>query len=176
MVFKRLSFEKLDDVASYVERFIMIVAYATLMAIVGFETLRRIFFQSNWLAGPDVALYAFVWLAWFAMAHNIHNDAHLSFTEFRDRLKPKVRRVFELFDCLLWIVAGIIVISTAWELVERQLAFNQTIFGTDIPVAVGTLAVPVGWAFSMFRIVQRIYRILYRHEDFHVTHVVRELS
>lgn len=170
-MFKRFSYEKVDDAVSSVERFIIIVAYATLLAIIGFETLRRIFFHSNWLAGPEVAMYAFVWLTWFAMAHNIHNDTHLSFTEFRNRLKPKVRRLFELFDCMLWIVAGIIVISTSWVLIERQWAFYQTIIGTNIPVAIGTLAVPMGWAFSMFRIVQRMYRILYRHEDIHVTPV-----
>ncbi|MFU8866210.1 MAG: TRAP transporter small permease [Rhodobacterales bacterium] len=168
-------YERSDLIVTRVESFVMIAAYSVLMAIIGFETLRRVFFQSNWLAGPDVALYAFVWLAWFAMAHNIHNDTHLSFTEFRERMPLKLRRAFEIFDCLLWIGAGIIVIYTTWGLIERQLMFNQKIFGTSIPVAVGSLAVPAGWGFSMLRILQRLYRIIWRHEDFHADHVVREL-
>jgi hypothetical protein len=53
--------------------------------------------------------------------------------------------------------------------------FGQKIFGTDIPVVVGSLAVPMGWGFSMLRIFQRLYRIFWRREDFHADHVVREL-
>lgn len=168
-------YERFDYIVTRTESFVMIAAYSVLMAIIGFETLRRVFFQSNWLAGPDVALYAFVWLSWFAMAHNIHNNTHLSFTEFRERFPLNVRRAFEVFDCLLWIGAGMIVIYTAWDLIERQFMFNQKIFGTNIPVAAGSLAVPAGWGFSMLRILQRLYRILWRHEDFHADHVVREL-
>jgi hypothetical protein len=97
------AYDRLDRIVTRVESFVMIFAYAVLMAIIGFETLRRIIFSTNWLAGPDVALYAFVWLAWFAMAHNIHNDTHLSFTEFRERFPSGVRRAFEVFDCLLWL-------------------------------------------------------------------------
>lgn len=168
-------YESSDLIVTRIESFVMIAAYSVLMAIIGFETLRRIFFQSNWLAGPDVALYAFVWLSWFAMAHNIHNNTHLSFTEFRERMPLNVRRAFEIFDCLLWLGAGTIVIYTAWDLIDRQFMFNQKIFGTSIPVAAGSLAVPAGWGFSMLRILQRLYRILWRHEDFHADHVVREL-
>lgn len=169
------AYDRLDRIVTRVESFVMIFAYAVLMAIIGFETLRRIIFHSNWLAGPDVALYAFVWLAWFAMAHNIHNDTHLSFTEFRERFPPAVRRGFEVFDCVLWLGAGTIVIYTTWGLIDRQLMFGQKIFGTNIPVVVGSLAVPLGWGFSMLRIIQRLYRIFWRSEDFHADHVVREL-
>lgn len=169
------AYDRLDRIVTRVESFVMIFAYAVLMAIIGFETLRRIIFSSNWLAGPDVALYAFVWLAWFAMAHNIHNDTHLSFTEFRERFPPGIRRAFEVLDCLLWLGAGTIVIYTTWGLIDRQLMFGQKIFGTDIPVVVGSLAVPMGWGFSMLRIFQRLYRIFWRREDFHADHVVREL-
>lgn len=170
----RLHYERLDKIITGAESTVMIVAYATLLGIIGFETLRRIFFQSNWLTGPDVALYAFVWLSWFAMAHNIHNNTHLSFTEFRERFPSRIRQGFEIFDCLLWIAAGVIVIVTAWELVSRQIAFNQKIFGTSIPVVVGSLAVPVGWGFSMLRILQRLYRIVWLREDFAADHVLRE--
>jgi TRAP-type C4-dicarboxylate transport system permease small subunit len=76
---------------------------------------------------------------------------------------------------VLWLGAGTIVIYTTWGLIDRQLMFGQKIFGTDIPVVVGSLAVPMGWGFSMLRIFQRLYRIFWRREDFHADHVVREL-
>lgn len=159
---------RLDAVITRVETTVMITAYTVLVAIIGLETLRRVFFGTSWLAGPEVALYAFVWLSWFAMAHNIHNNWHLSFTEFRERFPIRVRRWFEVLDCALWLIAGVIVIYTTWGLIDRQIMFNQKIFGTNIPVFVGSLAVPIGWGFSMLRIFQRLYRILWRKENFDV--------
>ncbi|MCV0370197.1 TRAP transporter small permease subunit [Filomicrobium sp.] len=168
-------FRKIDSVVTFVENSIMLVSYATLIAIIGFETIRRVFWGSNWLAGPDIALYAFVWLSWFAMAHNIHNNAHLSFTEFRERFPPKIRACAEVFDCLLWLGLAGIVIVTSWGVVERQIAFHQTIFGTNIPLAVGSLAIPVAWGFTVIRILQRLYRILFQREEHHTVHVPPEL-
>jgi TRAP-type C4-dicarboxylate transport system permease small subunit len=45
--------------------------------------------------------------------------------------------------------------------VENQIKMGQTVFGTPIPMAVASLAVPVGWAFSMLRILQRAAMVLF---------------
>ena len=33
--------------------------------------------------------------------------------------------------------------------------FNQQIFGTEIPMSAISIAVPIGWAFTMIRVAQK---------------------
>ena len=148
-----------DRVLTGIEDGIILVSYAILICLVGFEVVRRLITGEQWLAGPEVALYAFIWLSWFAMVHNINRDVHLAFSEFRERFPPRVRASFETLDCLLWIGLGCILIWTSWAVVERNIQFKQVVFGTDVPLWVASLAIPVAWSFTMVRVLQRLVRI-----------------
>jgi TRAP-type C4-dicarboxylate transport system permease small subunit len=145
----------LDRVTTRTENAVILTSYATLILLIGVETIRRAITGQQAVWGPDVALYAFVWLSWFSMAKHGRYGTHLAFGELRARLPQAAQRGLELLDCLLWLVVGAIVIYTSYGIVQKQVAMGQTVFGTPIPVALASLAVPVGWAFCMGRIVQR---------------------
>jgi C4-dicarboxylate transporter DctQ subunit len=148
-----------DRLLTRIEDSVILVSYSILICLVGFEVVRRLITGEQWLAGPEVALYAFIWLSWFAMVHNISRDVHLAFSEFRDRFPPRIRAAFESFDCLLWIGLGCILIWTSWAVVERNIQYKQVVFGTDVPLWVASVAIPVAWSFTMVRVVQRLVRI-----------------
>ena len=149
-----------DDLITTVEKSVMLAAYITIILVVGLETIRRMLtgMQASW--GPEVAMGAFVWLSWFAMASGVRTGAHLSFTTLRDRMPRRLRQAMEVFDCLLWFVLGIVVIAVSWDVVELNERFNQKIFGTDIPMAAISIAVPLGWSFTMIRVAQQLGRVL----------------
>lgn len=163
-----------DRVLTRIEDGVILVSYAILICLVGFEVVRRLVTGEQWLAGPEVALYAFIWLSWFAMVHNINRDVHLAFSEFRDRFPPRIRAAFESLDCLLWIGLGCILIWTSWSVVERNIQFKQVVFGTDVPMWVASVAVPVAWSFTMVRVVQRLVRILATGKAAATSHVPEE--
>lgn len=151
----------LDRAMTRVESGVIIGSYAVLIVLIGVETLRRAVTGEQAVWGPEVALYAFVWLSWFAMAKHGRFGTHLAFTGFRLRMPQTAQRGLELLDCVLWLALGAIIIGTSYSVVMTQLAMGQTVFGTSIPVAVASLAVPVGWAFSMVRIMQRVGMVLF---------------
>lgn len=151
----------LDRVLGRIENGVILASYVTLILVVGVETLRRAVTGAQEVWGPEVALYAFVWLSWFSMAKHGRFGTHLAFTELRQRLPQNAQRFLELIDCALWITVGIIVIVTSWGVVENQIKMGQTVFGTSIPLAAASLAVPAGWAFSMVRILQRAAMVLF---------------
>lgn len=137
------------------------MSYSTLILIVGVETVRRAITGQQAVWGPEVALYAFVWLSWFSMAKHGHHGTHLAFNELRNRLPDNGQRALELLDCALWLVIGVIIIVTSWGVVSNQIGIGQTVFGTSIPLAAASLAVPVGWAFCMLRVVQRALLVVF---------------
>lgn len=151
----------IDRLLARVENGVILVSYVTLIVIVGVETLRRALTGEQEVWGPEIALYAFVWLSWFSMAKHGRFGTHLAFSELRQRLPQNVQRALELIDCMLWLGVGAIIIVTSWGVVENQIKMGQTVFGTPIPLAAASLAVPVGWAFSMVRILQRASMVLF---------------
>ena len=152
--------QRFDDLISWVEKAIMLAAYITIILVVGLETIRRMITgeQASW--GPEIAMGAFVWLSWFAMAAGVKQGTHLNFTTFRDRMPGGVRKAMEVFDCLLWFVVGGVVMYASWDVVILNERFNQQIFGTEIPLAAISIAVPLGWGFTMVRVFQQMIRVL----------------
>ena len=151
---------RFDVVVTAIEKAVMLVAYLVIILVVGLETIRRMITgeQASW--GPEVAMGAFVWLSWFAMASGVPTGAHLSFSTLRDRMPRRLRQGMEIFDCLLWFALGIVIISVSWDVVVLNERFNQKIFGTSIPVATISIAVPLGWGFTMIRVAQHLVRVL----------------
>ncbi len=152
---------RLDRLLTQLENGVILTSYSTLILIIGVETIRRSITGSQEVWGPEVALYAFVWLSWFSMAKHSRFGTHLAFSEVRLKFPESVQRFLELLDCVFWLVVGIIIIVTSYSVVQKQIAMGQTVFGTPIPLAAASLAVPVGWGFSMLRIIQRGWMVVF---------------
>ena len=167
--------EQFDKVVTTIENGVMLASYITLIVLVGVEALRRMITTEQAAWGPEISLYAFVWLTWFAMSSNINTGLHLAFDEYRDRFPWPVRAFFESLDCILWLVLGIVIISVSTGIVQNNIRFEQVVFGTDIPLWMATVAVPVGWAFSMIRVLQKFWSIC-NGERKKVVHQVRDHS
>lgn len=152
--------QRFDSIITWIENAIMLISYLTIILVVGLETIRRIITgeQASW--GPEVAMGAFVWMSWFAMSSGVKARTHLSFITFRERMPYRMRQAFELFDCLLWVGLGLVVMWASWDVVMLNERFNQVIFGTEIPLAVISIAVPIGWAFTMVRVLQHAAQVL----------------
>jgi C4-dicarboxylate transporter DctQ subunit len=53
-----------------------------------------------------------------------------------------------------------VVITTSYNVVLNDLRLGRNVFGTDIPMALASAAVPLGWSFSMMRILQILVALL----------------
>ncbi len=156
MIMKQL----FDKLITAIEDAVMLFSYVTLIVLVGIEALRRMVTAEQAAWGPEIALYAFVWLTWFSMSSNIRNRRHLSFDELRRRMPASLRTGLEIVDCLLWLGLGVIIIHASTGIVGNNLRMEQVVFGTEIPLWAATVAVPIGWGFSMIRILQELWDLL----------------
>lgn len=67
-----------------------------------------------------------------------------------------------------WIIASA-------GIVQNNIRFEQVVFGTEIPLWAATVAVPIGWAFSMIRVLQKFWCIC-NGERKKIVHQVRDHS
>jgi len=151
---------RFDRWLTNIENAVMLVSYSLLILVVGGETLRRIVTREQAAWGPEIALYAFVWLSWFAMSSNTRLGRHLAFTEFREMMPERLKRCFAVFDCLLWFTIGGIIMYTSIQVVQTNIRLGQVVFGTQIPLWAASIAVPLGWGFTMLRVAQKLQQLL----------------
>jgi len=165
---------RFDQILTWCEEVVMVVSYMALIFLVGLEAIRRIAFAQQAAWGPEVALFAFIWLSWFAMSNGIRRGTHLAFTEFRQKLPRIFRDALELLDCVLWLVIGAVVIYASMSVVEMNLRFNQVIFGTQVPLVVASVSIPLAWTFALLRVFQKAYWICTHDRSRSTTVAVRE--
>ena len=154
----------IDQTLTWIEEKVIVVSYTALIGIVGLETIRRFVTRQQAAWGPEVAIFAFIWLSWFAVSRNIAEQKHLAFHAIRARLPLQVRLWLEQLDCLLWLTLSAIIVWGSIDVIAMNLRFDQVIFGTDIPLAVASAAVPVAWVLCSVRALQR-WRAIVRGED-----------
>lgn len=155
----------IDRVLLKIENTVMILSYVALILLVGGETVRRAIFQEQAPWGPEIAMYAFIWLSWFAMARHCRYGTNLGFTKIRNGLPRSVRKLLEVIDAILWLIIGTLVLWSTGKIISTNLIVGQVIFGTSLPIWVMNIAVPLGWAFSMVRIIQRLWLVLFRWQQ-----------
>ena len=106
-------------------------------------------------------MYSFIWLSWFAMARHCRYGTNLGFTKIRNSLPAPARRVLEVIDAILWLAIGSVVFWSTAELISSNFVTEQMVMGTPIPHG-SSIWGTLGWAFSMLRIVQRLWLVLFQ--------------
>ena len=142
----------LDD---NVERYVMLVLYGFIAAMVGGEAILRYISggQTQW--GATAAIHAFIFLSWVGCAYHVHRRTHIRFDAFRKRLSLNARFLLYVADDLLWLVMAAIVIHYSIGLMEMHRSLGATLEGTDhFPYWIAVAAVPVGWLLISVRAVQ----------------------
>jgi TRAP-type C4-dicarboxylate transport system permease small subunit len=136
------------------EPLVMVSAYAGFTLIVAVEVVRRFVFreQSTW--GAEIAVHLFIWLTWFAAAWGVRNRTHLSFPGVRAKLPRTAQFGLYLFDNVLWLVLGVVVIFGASKMIEMQYMFGSVIQGSSIPMWWSFSVVPLAWSLIFFRVLQ----------------------
>lgn len=140
------------------ERYIILVAYSTCAGIIFFEVGRRFLLgeQTSW--STTIPAYMFVWLTWPGAAYGIKVRAHLSFSDFRQRLPRHAQYLLMQLDYLLLIAFGCVAVYYSIDLINTQVANGSVVPGTlNIPSWWFYLATPVGWSSLVIRVLQNAY-------------------
>jgi C4-dicarboxylate transporter, DctQ subunit len=151
-----------------VERYVMLVLYVFIAAIVGGEAILRYITGSQTQWGGTGAIHAFIFLSWLGCAYHVRRRSHIRFDAIRNRLSAAGRFVAYLVDDLLWLVMAVIVIYYSIGLVQMHMSLGATLEGTDhFPYWIAVAAVPVGWALIVIRALQDVALLVdeYRRGD-----------
>jgi TRAP-type C4-dicarboxylate transport system permease small subunit len=113
------------------ERGIAVTTYLIIAAIICWGVLDRFVFSSQWSGSTTVPPFLFMVMAWFACSYNVRLRTHLSFSEFRSKMKPTGQMATLSLDAALWFVFCWIAITTSLRFTALSADNFQLVDGVD---------------------------------------------
>jgi len=146
--------KKLDD---DFERWFMLFFYYYIVAVVFIEVIRRFVLNYSSVWGEETARYAFVYLVWIGAAAAIKERSHIRIDVIFHLVPKNFVRYFYIFGELVTLFFACIAIYYSTESVLSSIRFDSLTSGLRINQAWFTVAVPIGFALIIIRLLQRIY-------------------
>ncbi len=143
------------------ERWALLVLYVMLVATMAVEVLRREIFSFSSIWGEEIVRYSFIYLAWIGAAAAVKDRAHIRIDVILHYLSPRMKALFYIFGDLVMLVVAIIAVYWSFETVAVSWKFGSVSHGLRISMVWFLLAVPVGFALMIIRLIQSLLH------DFH---------
>lgn len=142
------------------ERWALLVFYVMLVVTMAVEVLRRELFSYSSIWGEEVVRYSFIYLVWIGAAIAVKDRAHIRIDVLLHYLGPRMKALFYIFGDL--VMFGVAVIALYWSLetVHVSAKFGSVSHGLRVSMVWFLMAVPVGFALMVLRLIQSFLRDL----------------
>lgn len=139
-----------------------VVLYAYIGIVMFVEVISRYVFNRSSAWGEETAVYAFIWLTYLAATGPTRDRSQLNFDWIQSRLPAGLRTASLLLSDACFLLLAVVMVYSSVPGVEDGIRNGLRMKGVDLPMALASLAVPVGWSLIALRVVQRAVRLI-RH-------------
>lgn len=150
--------ETLKRIDRNAERWLLLVFYAMIVAIIASEVVRRFVLSYSSIYGEELARYAFIYLAWIGASAAVRERAHIRIDVILHWLPPRGKATVHLFGDLAALLLAVVILIFSIDPVLTSLKYDAVTHGLRISAAIFRAAVPIGFAMLAFRLLQSIVR------------------
>jgi TRAP-type C4-dicarboxylate transport system permease small subunit len=140
------------------ERWLLLVFYVMLVITMAIEVLRREIFAYSSIWGEEIVRYSFIYLAWIGAAAAVKERAHIRIDVLMHYLGPRLKALLYIFGDLVMFAVAIIALYWSFETVHVSAKFGSVSHGLRISMVWFLMAVPVGFALMIWRLLQSLRR------------------
>lgn len=141
----------------HVEELLLSISLIVLVLIMGLQVFMR-YIMNNSLAWPEeLSRYIFIWFTYIGVSYAIHKGVHLHIDLLFNYVSKSVKKVFETISDILFLLFLVVAIYGGIEVTNSLFASQQTSPGLGLTMAFVYLALPVGSALGVIRIIQSIW-------------------
>jgi len=158
----RLLEKLLDLFNKKIEFWLISVFYSYMIVMIGVEVLRRYFLHAASTWGEETSIYAFIWLTYVGAALRTRRRRHLSIELVRQYMNEKQKFWTYVLSDICFFSLAVVVTYYSFGIFTTNLQYGQKMLGIELPMALATIGVPIGWALIAFRVVERFLAILKR--------------
>ncbi|MDF3414756.1 TRAP transporter small permease subunit [Sulfitobacter sp. M57] len=124
-------FKRLPFMDKHLERGIAVTTYLMIAAIIFWGVIDRFIFSNQWSGSTTVPPFLFMIMAWFGCSYNVRLRTHLSFSEFRTKMRPAGQMAALSLDGALWFGFCWIAITTSLRFTVYSADNFQLVDGVD---------------------------------------------
>lgn len=140
------------------EKWALLVFYVMLVLTMAIEVLRREVFSYSSIWGEEIVRYSFIYLAWIGAAAAVKERAHIRIDVIMHYLGPRMKALLYIFGDLVMFAVAAIALYWSWEAVHVSWKFGSVSHGLRISMVWFLLAVPIGFALMILRLIQSLLR------------------
>ena len=140
------------------ERWALLVFYTLLVVTMAIEVLRREAFAYSSIWGEEVVRYSFIYLAWIGAASAVRERAHIRIDVIFNYVPPRLKSALYILGDLVMLAVAVLAVYWAFETVTVSWTFGSVSHGLRISMVWFLMAVPIGFALMIFRLIQSLIR------------------
>ncbi len=140
------------------ERWLLLTFYVMLVITMAIEVLRREIFSYSSIWGEEIVRYSFIYLAWIGAAAAVRERAHIRIDVVMHYLSPRPKALLYIFGDLVMLFVAVIALYWSFEAVHVSAKFGSVTDGLRISKVWFLMAVPMGFALMIWRLMQSLYR------------------
>ncbi len=140
------------------ERWLLLVFYVMLVITMAIEVLRREIFSYSSIWGEEIVRYSFIYLAWIGASAAVKERAHIRIDVIMHYLGQRPKALLYIFGDLVMFGVAIIALYWSLETVHISWKFGSVTHGLRISNVWFLMAVPLGFALMIWRLLQSLLR------------------
>ncbi len=140
------------------ERWLLLTFYVMLVLTMAVEVIRRELFSYSSIWGEEIVRYSFIYLAWIGAAAAVKERAHIRIDVVMHYLPPRPKALLYIFGDLVMFIVAVIALYWSFETVLVSAKFNSVTHGLRVSQVWFLMAVPLGFALIVWRLLQSFVR------------------
>lgn len=140
------------------ERWLLLCFYVMLVVTMAVEVLRREVFSYSSIWGEEIVRYSFIYLAWIGAAVAVKDRAHIRIDVLMHYVPRRAKALLYVFGDLVMLVVAVIALYWSYETVHVSAKFGSVTDGLRVSKVWFLMAVPVGFALMIWRLLQSLLR------------------
>lgn len=141
-----------------IEKWALLTFYVILVVTMAVEVIRREIFSYSSVWGEEIVRYSFIYLAWIAAAAAVRERAHIRIDVLFHYVPTRVKALLYIFGDLAMLFVAVLAFYWSLETVQVSVKYGSVTDGLRLPKFWFLLAVPIGFALVLLRLVQSIIR------------------
>ena len=140
------------------ERWALLVFYVMLVATMFIEVIRREVFSYSSIWGEEIVRYSFIYLAWIGAASAVRERGHIRIDVLMQYVGRRARALLYILGDAVMFAVALVAVYWSFETALVSAKFGSVSHGLRVSMVWFLMAVPIGFALVMFRLVQSFIR------------------
>lgn len=140
------------------ERWALLIFYVMLVTTMFIEVIRREVFSYSSIWGEEIVRYSFIYLAWIGAAAAVKERGHIRIDVITQYVSPRTKALLYIFGDIVMLAVALVALYWSFEAAHVSARFGSVSHGLRVSMVWFLMAVPIGFALVILRIIQSLFR------------------